>query len=306
MLCCLDGAKNQTIGLVLTPCYSPADPTRPLYHTAWRRRMWRTVLLGESFARPRLFGDHVSPEWRDIYIAAQPPPPPASVLCTPSDYTLSPPFRFPMQELETCLGQYGTLAEVSQESFGWAGYPPVVFKFQHVFVFATIYVAFGRCSLVSSRSRRGDRPPSLTQPGLHWASVLFEAGRVQSSAADMAPQHDCAKDHVADWPERSRLFTGKFKNGDILLTLSFREDPLSPAETFVPHIKHDVQVRSMVGPGVIAWQSDSDHVCEASLRSAMVMANTHIADLATQSSYYTFIDIGPPGRPGHRRPRPSR
>ena len=77
------------------------------------------------------------------------------------------------------------------------------------------------------------------------------------------------------------MFTGKFKNGDILLTLSFRKDPLSPAETFVPHIKHDVQVRSMIGPGVVAWQGDSDHVREASLRLAMITINTYIADLAT-------------------------
>ncbi|KAI1795382.1 HET-domain-containing protein [Ganoderma leucocontextum] len=260
MLRCLEGKKKQTIGLILTPCYSSLDQTRPLYHTAWRQRMWRTVLLGESFANPHLFGQRVSPQWRDIYIADRPPPAPATILCTPSDYTLSPPFRFPMENLETCLGDYGSLVEVSQQRFGWAGSPPVVFKFQHRFIYATIYVSFGRCSSGSSQSRRGDCSPSALQPGPHWAFVLFDARNGQSSAADMAPQHVCAKDHIADWPGRSRLFTGKFENGDILLTLSFLEDALSPAKTLVPHVKHEVQIRSMNGPGVIAWRSDSDHI----------------------------------------------
>ena len=267
MLCCHDGTK-QTIGLVLSPCSSPLDPSRPLYHTAWQMRMWRTVLLGESFANPRLFGQRVSPEWRDIYIADRPPPAPASILSTPSDYTLSPPFRFPMEEFETCFGQYGRLVEVSQRPFGWCGSPPVVFKFEHKFIFAIVYVAFGRCSSGASRSRRGVHAPLAMQHEPLWASMVFDPDTRsrQSSVDDVMPQHDCAKDHIADWPDRSRLFTGEYKNGDIMLTLSFVEDALSPRETLVPHIKHKVQIRSMVGPGVVAWRSDSDHVCTVSLR----------------------------------------
>ena len=111
-----------------------------------------------------------------------------------------------------------------------------------------IYFAFGRCSLASSRSRRGGGPALDGQPGPHWASVVFETDHVQLSAADVTPQHDCAKDHVACWPNRSRLFTGKFRNGDILLTLSFHEDALSPVETLVPHIKHNVEARRILGP----------------------------------------------------------
>ncbi|PIL26286.1 hypothetical protein GSI_12042 [Ganoderma sinense ZZ0214-1] len=265
MLCCMDGTK-QTIGLVLTACQSPPDPSRDLYHTAWNQRVWRTVLLGEDFANPRLFGEPVSPEWRDIYIADRPPPAPASILSTPSDYTLSPPFRFPMQELEKCLGTYGALVHVSQRQFGWAGSPPVVFTFEHKFVFATIYVAFGRCSSGSSRS---------LGRGPLWASVLFDTGtrHVKPSADGVVPRHDCGEHHIANWPDSSRMFTGKCKNGDILLTLSFGEDALSPTETFVPHIKHHVEVRSMIGPGVVSWKSDSDHAARPGATVFAVVRN---------------------------------
>lgn len=171
---------------------------------------------------------------------------PAINLYTPSDYTLSPPYRFPMLALKTCLGDHGYLVDVSQMPFDWDGSAPVIFKFHavpHEYAFIKIYMVFGCCFL---ELRYGDLSSNGTasRPPPHWAFVLFDE---QDRDFTNIPPHVCSEDHIVTaWPHRSRTFswrTDQTLDIQVKLTLSFRGDQHSPTTTLIPHVTHTVEGR---------------------------------------------------------------
>ena len=200
---CVNVSTDDVIGLCITPCHSPLDPTRQLYHTGYPGTLSRTVAVTKRFSDP-LWRPNCA-EWRDIHIANRPPPSPAINMYTPSDYTLSPPYRFPMQDLKTCLRDHGYLVDVSRVPFDWDGSSPVIFKFHavpHEYAFVKLYIVFGCCFVPSPHN---SPLPDTLQPLPHWAFILFD----EKDTLDFAnmPLHVCSEDHVDAWPDRSRTFS---------------------------------------------------------------------------------------------------
>ena len=241
-LCCFDEKRERTIGLLLTPCYSPFNSTLRRYHTAWRGVRWRTIMLGKSLNNICLFGQPISrsPQWMDIIIADRPPLQSALLhrpgLQIMSNYVLSPPFRLSMPDLGNSLGQSGSLIRSSETPTNWTGSPPLVLEFRHKVV-RFIYVVLGWCTLPTHHdpSPSGSHHGSQSRSGAHWAVVSFSNTR-RDHLGDPTPSHD-KNHHIANWTNRSRLFTRNAGQWDHLLTLSFVPDGLSPGQTLVPHIK---------------------------------------------------------------------
>ena len=234
---CVNERTKDAIGLCITPCHFSPDPTRQLYHTGCPGTPSRTIAVAQRFDDSLLWRQNCA-EWREIDIADRPAPSPAINLYTPSDYSLSPPFRFHMKDLEACLGKHGHLVDVSKMPFDWDGSSPITFKFHassYEYAFVKIYMVFGRCPI----SSHGDPSPSTSsfQGRPHWAFVLFDK---EDRDLSTMPIHVCSRDHIADWPERSCIFshTDPVSKTQIHLTLSFLKDCHSPADTLVPFVGH--------------------------------------------------------------------
>ena len=242
---CINTNTDDVIGLCITPCHSPLDPTRQLYHTGYPGTLLRTVAVKNRFSDALLWRQNCA-EWRDIHIANRPPPSPAINLYTPSDYTLSPPYRFPMQVLKTCLGDHGYLVDVSQMPFDWDGSAPLIFKFHavpHEYAFIKIYMVFGCCFVPHHHDDPSPNDGTTSRPPSHWAFVLFDE---QDRDSTNVPLHVCSEDHITAWPDRSRTFswrTNQTLDIQVKLTLSFRGDQHSPTTTLVPHVTHGVEGR---------------------------------------------------------------
>ena len=250
MLGCFDTNDDlrRAIGLVLVPCSSPLDPTRQLYHTGLVGRGSRTILLEKILASSHIYGRRMSPRWRDIHIAGRPLFAPQSLRTRsiPSDYTLSPPFRFP-QHFMACFGKHCSSVIVSSKRFNWTGSPPVVFEFHLPSRRMKIYMVFGVCSPSGSHGLPSRTRTDTPQPGGHWAFVFFDSDREDHSRQ---PHHVCSRDHIANWYGRSHSFTNgdspAFASGDHVVTLSFVQDALSPIVTLVPQVKYVYKGRSPV------------------------------------------------------------
>ena len=275
---------NIRIGLLLQRCPLSVDEDYPVYdiggHLSLRggRRsaFCRLIALGDIFEPVKLLNKPVVAEWRQVYLATQPPhetavavPPP--VLLTSG---LQTPFRILDRHLEELRTRHRLIVESAEpQSLPWAGSPParITFRFDHGSTVRarhfrnTVIVQLGRCDNTSTHSpypsHNQDDGRDL-QP--HWANVRFEMDPMvaitlaawenpiwpsdsfvsSSPFSLMSPGHDCPADHICEWEGRRNTFVDGTYMGSMLrerdfdraITLSFTPCPINPDNTLVVNI----------------------------------------------------------------------
>ncbi len=158
------------------------------------------------------------------------------------------PFRIPQRLLDD-LRQAGLqLSLPANMRFPWRGQPAAtltMFK-PHWFGLHDVQIHLGKCWLAM-----GTRPESAVGHSVclgnhidpdavasHWARVTV-AEQASRTASDVDPGHDCATDHIREWPGSQRSFT-LFDSPQwavaVEITLSFTSDSLNPASTYVVNI----------------------------------------------------------------------
>ncbi|KAI0689852.1 hypothetical protein C8T65DRAFT_672515 [Cerioporus squamosus] len=236
---------RQPLGLLLGPCDRAADPARPLFHPCIYdgHLQWRLIRLDVVRSSSGGFDDVT---WRSIYLTHIP-------LARPTTHLLmnrgrATPFRIPQRLLDD-LRQAGLkLSLPASMRFPWRGEPPAtltIFR-PHWFGLHDVQIHLGRCFVQKgSLSTRSDSEVSQLVPvgghvvpdalAPHWATV-FVAEQAGRKTSDGGPDHDCATDHIMDWPGGQRSFT-LFDSPQwaiaVEITLSFVPDSLNPASTHV-------------------------------------------------------------------------
>ncbi|TBU45283.1 hypothetical protein BD309DRAFT_918148 [Dichomitus squalens] len=239
----LSGRKH-TLALLLTPCLSAQDPLRSVYHVgSWDTTysiIRRTALVAVTSNGLLLRGREVTPRWTDIYITHRPPPSSSNLLLSiPCNFTLSPPFRVPLQTIKDKFPDW-TLEEVTPTEPSWSGDPPMmlVFKYSGKSDFLVtkprLAVILGRCALTSGGVE------SASSAGSHWADILF-FNKLISVPHTISHQGN----HIHTWPNRRRtrtfeshgVFSGCPSNFIVSVTICFTPCPMSPVDTLVLHLE---------------------------------------------------------------------
>ncbi|KAH9935227.1 uncharacterized protein BXZ73DRAFT_100612 [Epithele typhae] len=236
---------EDTLLLPMYPCPKAPDPSRPLYHTGPPE--CRLVRAGTA----ALQGVTISPHaFKRLYFAHRP------TSCAPRvPRTLAlvngaafAPFRISQATLRALAAQNTRFVAATDVPFPWAGAPPLALALCAPARKYFWVLALGRCE---ARKRVPDpsRQPvgGGKRAGPHWASIQqcnYEYNRMPTgTCADM---HSCETDHVADWPEGKKTFTG-YNPGWIPIDLVFSPCPMNPTgETLVLHI--DVRKVRAAGP----------------------------------------------------------
>ena len=237
------------LGLLLQRCPLSVDVDYPIYDVGGhlslsggrRSAFCRLIALGDAFGDLKLFNRPVTAEWRQVYLATQPPhetavsvPPPVLLSCG-----LQTPFRIPERHLEELRTRHRLVVESAEpQSLPWTGTPParLIFRFDHGSTHRArhfrnnVIVQLGRCDNASAHpcdsSSQGQHGGRHLRP--HWANVRFEMDPMvaitlaawenplwpsdnrsfasQSLSSFLPPTHDCATDHIGEWDGRRTTF----------------------------------------------------------------------------------------------------
>lgn len=264
------------MALLLTPCPSASDPTRPLYYTGGPFGK-RLVLMDLT----RSARDAV-PEWRDIYITHRPPPEATvslnpRILINSSNYT---PYRISRRSLDAFLATGWELHSVTPPAQGaWTGSPPITFTFQRTSARYFIVVHLGRCTHPAAHNEvdadsagEEDEEPAglfnwdagygtvaahgqllperrdwLAQPnywkeeshpwrGRSWARAELHVGAPPGETGAHRPEGGCGGDHISEWPDWTKTFEVSTGWMNHYITLAFAECPINPKSTLVVDI----------------------------------------------------------------------
>ena len=228
---------HEHLGLLLCPSNDPVqDPSRKKYHVGYAFQQVssdhptvfaRLISLRNDFYNFNVTSDSdnttITPEWRDIFIAASPPPIKKDVapsLCFPLHSIMpAPPFRIP-HWLIGRLNQAGLeLQPLVMEDQPIAGQPLVVAAvFEDTLAMEGVCILLGTCIRSSHHVK-------------HWAKVLsyHAANWIEEGSFS----HDCVDHHIAAWPD----WTRDFGDADRTVRLSFSRCSLTPEHTLVIHIE---------------------------------------------------------------------
>ncbi|KAM5543064.1 hypothetical protein V8D89_003448 [Ganoderma adspersum] len=195
---------QEAIGLILTPCHTRSDPSRPLYHTGGRlgtqnnepSPRFRICALNLAFHTPTFTASKSS--WKDVYITHLSPPPTdaAPVLLKRMVSSLSVPFRFSRWEIERLQERGFYLDSELTKTEGWQDTNPkstlaLVFKKRNAAsapgVALYLEILLGQCE----------------SAGSHWASIQFHAERPDTTRTFL---HSCPEDHASEWLRGMRTF----------------------------------------------------------------------------------------------------
>ena len=219
---------QEAVGLILTPCHTRSDPSRPLYHTGGRlgaqnnaepSPRFRICTLNLAFHAPTFTGSKSS--WRDVYITHLPPPPTdaAPVLLKRMVSGLSSPFRFSRWEIERLQARGFYLDSELTRVDGWEGTDAnstiaLVFRKHDASAERDLYleILLGECG----------------STGSHWASIRFLPERPDAACSFL---HSCPEDHASEWLHGTRNFQ-RSQGGDAV-RLSLRPCPMNPTRTRV-------------------------------------------------------------------------
>ena len=197
---------DQHVGLFLRPAPREAlDPTRNLYYTTWSfthsdGSYWfvKLALLGSDLYDLRFRGKPIHTSWKTIYICTGCDGPSDridvawTIYKSPSAYTSPTPFRLSRTAINGMAALGLTLRSdqlpclTSSES-----QPQVWYDFFDRFTVEKVIILVGSC--VASNSR------------CIWAYVKVWHEKTLGSWKPHSG-HDCATDHIADWPNRTRVF----------------------------------------------------------------------------------------------------
>ena len=233
---CTTASAQEAIGLILTPCHTRSDPSRPLYHTGGRlgsqhkgpASRFRICTLNLAFHAPTFTASKSS--WKDVYITHLPPPP---MDAAPVDLkrmigSASAPFRFPRWEIERLQERGFYLDSELTQADGWQGSDSnstiaLVFKKCNASAGGGLYleIILGRCQSADT----------------HWGSVRFYAAQRPEAARTLV--HSCLEDHASGWSHGTRTFETPRRppsNEPVRLgavTLSLTPCPMNRAQTRV-------------------------------------------------------------------------
>ncbi|TFK94467.1 hypothetical protein K466DRAFT_561013 [Polyporus arcularius HHB13444] len=187
--------------------------------------------------------------WKDIYIAHRPASSGAqaavhaSLPPIPINHCVSAPFRFPERRIENFVRLLnGHLVGVQNAQVPWTGDPPAIFTFR-VSNTNTLAIKVGTCPAHPDTPQ----PPYLKDAGSPatsgsvspvWANVQWNPHlEKDETASDPASDHDCATDHVAEWPDLKKTFVllpdGAHRESYKFFTLSFTPCPISTSGTLI-------------------------------------------------------------------------
>ena len=219
----LTETEDQHVGLLLFP--APADealdPTRNLYYTSWTftvpngsRVTMKLALLGSDLYNLRFRGKPIHASWKTIYIRTRCDGPSDrsdvawTIFKTPS---LPAAFRLSRAAISGTAAMELTLRSGQLRCQDSESQPQV----WHVFFFPEtaeqLEIMAGTC--VASDNRR------------IWAYVMMWHSETWGLWEDHSG-HNCATDHIADWPHRTRVFGDKHE--ERRLTLWFTDCPHAP------------------------------------------------------------------------------
>ena len=246
---CTTASAQEAIGLVLTPCHTRSDPSRPLYHTGGRlgsqhngpASRFRICTLNLAFHTPTFTASKSS--WKDVYITHLPPPPidASPVVLKRMIGSASAPFRFPWWEVVRLQERGFYLDSELTKADGWQGVDSnstiaLVFK-KHDATAGDLYleVILGRCQSADT----------------HWGSVRFHVAQRPEAARTLV--HSCLEDHASEWPHGTRTFETPRRppsNESVwrgAVTLSLTPCPMNPAQTRVVKVS-SMEAQDTVDP----------------------------------------------------------
>lgn len=197
--------NDEHLGMILHPAEDDElqDPSRKMHYVTWPFKTENTyfncrlALLGGDLYNLQFRGKPVNATWRDIYIHASPR---TSDRTDPSYliFRLYPdrapaPFRIPRRLVNTMIA-LKLLPDTGMGSTDPDASTNMWIDFTNTTTSEKVHVQLGLCATAST----DDAP-------CHWAYA--ESSDLSNWTAPWKQAaHDCAKDHIADWPGGARDF----------------------------------------------------------------------------------------------------
>ena len=257
------------IGLILHPAPDDEarDPTRKVYGVSWvfymtnisRYNCTRLAILGNDLYNLRFRGRPVNASWRDIYILTHPRTVDqldgASLILRLVPDFAPAPFRIPrwllhaMTSLKLFVATRAVQPQPGEKT-------SMQVEFSNMITGEEIRIGLGLCTQV----------PAGAFPD-HWAWAEAISNETWLNPWGKGA-HDCATDHIEDWPQRSREFGSPGRT----IRLSFAPCPHSPDQTLVLGIELSGAV-----------YEDMQHAAGVSLSSRLLLT-PQVNDMALSES----------------------
>ena len=199
--------NDEHLGLILHPAQDDEtrSPSHRLHYVTWTFYLptvsvyWtsRLACLGDDPYNLRFCGKRITPTWKGIYIAAHLPTTErrdgAHLLQRFVPDVAPTAFRVP-RTLMQALDALGFLLITSAKSWDPASKDTILLECQDVVAIEAVYILLGTCKKAST----------MTRP-CHWA---WADQRHSTTWNQPWPEyaHDCATDHIEDWPNSTREF----------------------------------------------------------------------------------------------------
>ena len=228
ILLCQD--RKQHLGLLLHPApeNQVLDPFRSLYYTSWAffegnantSSAKRVACLGDDLYNLQFRGKPVNATWRTIYVMIHSPTSgrgiSASLMYRFLPDVAPAPFRVPraLLQIMATLQFFPTTWTMTSDAGSKA---TVSLKLENVVVNQSLCITFGACVRDSNDGVQR-----------HWAWAEHKDVRTWKDPwKDYA--HDCATDHIEDWPYHARDFGSE----ECTFRLVFAPCPHAPGRTLV-------------------------------------------------------------------------
>ena len=249
-------SDGNPIGLRLKPSPTSADSFQPHYNVVEGRKRLRHLSWDSLGRLVESRGDgrrYLRPTWKEIYITHRPPP--ESVVPAHANQVFVAmnlgsfvPFRISDNDVNALPSSPVPMVLTACTSIPlpWHGATPAILKFKFA---STNGELESYCVVLHLARCARDIPLSgfWTWCG-HWATINIttnDPGEYIRSDEDYKVEHNCASDHIDQWPDRTKTFPlGIVRKSDSAQTtpknasiiLRFEPCPMNPSKTLVTHI----------------------------------------------------------------------
>ena len=222
---------DEYLGLLLhqPPSEETQIPSRQLYYISWTFRdpqvseylILRQACLGGDFNNLQFRGKPVTPTWCDIYIAIHP----ATIGRRDGAHLLQhfvpdvapSPFQIPRTLMQTLVALNffpdSTMVLQSPESDD-----AMIVLLQNSNLLEAVHIHLGMCTKISTEE----------SPAYHWAWASQNNSATWGKLSQKYV-HDCATDHIRDWPNSTR----EFGDAERTIRLVFNPSTHAPEWTLV-------------------------------------------------------------------------